>query len=49
MGFRNLAKGGNPPAIYPVFRLDRIVSFGDGSQGGGAGKYLPPSSKVCAI
>jgi hypothetical protein len=24
MGFRNLAKGGNPPAIYPVFRLDRL-------------------------
>jgi hypothetical protein len=28
-GFRNPAKDGSALAIYPVFRLDAIVSFGD--------------------
>jgi hypothetical protein len=42
MGFRSLGTGGNPPAIYPVFRIDTIVSFGDGSQCGGAVEISPP-------
>jgi hypothetical protein len=28
-GFRNPARDENPRAIYPVFRLDAIVSLGD--------------------